>query len=113
MARSETTKTTTTVKYVGKPRGRARENGPHLADLRAFVAECEGLPDDLKVRISNGHMGESGRYDVTIEATWSRDFVDGEPAPEEAVEEEKSTPIPMPSRFFCTCGHPGAGCYCR
>lgn len=61
------TVTTTTVRYWAKPYGRAQENGPHLADLRAFVAACDGLDDGLLVRISNGHMSEGGRYNVEIE----------------------------------------------
>jgi hypothetical protein len=72
VSRIENTQTTTTVRHTAKPSGRARENGPHLGDLRAFVAECEGLPDDVRVRFTDGYMGESGRYDVTIEASWKR-----------------------------------------
>jgi hypothetical protein len=79
VSRIENTQTTTTVRHTAKPYGRARENGPrarengpHLGDLRAFVAECEGLPDDVRVRFTDGYMGESGRYDVTIEASWKR-----------------------------------------
>ena len=60
---------TTTVRHLAKPYGYAQENGPHLADLRAFVTACEGLPDDLRVRIEHGGMGESGRYNVTISVT--------------------------------------------
>lgn len=64
--RRELTKTTITVEHRAEPMGRARENGPHLWDLREFVKVCEGLPDNALVRIRNGHMGESGRHDVTI-----------------------------------------------
>lgn len=67
MARHTSTVRTTTVGVIAKPMGKARENGPHLADLRAFVAECEGLPDSLLVRITDGHLDESGRRNVMIE----------------------------------------------
>jgi hypothetical protein len=72
MSKTEYTQTTTAVRYTAEPMGRNRENPPHLGDLRKFVEECEGLPDSVSVRINKGHMGESGRYDVTIEATWQR-----------------------------------------
>jgi hypothetical protein len=52
------------VTYTAKPLGSDRENGPHLGDLREFVAACDGLPDDLKVRIDEGHLNEGGRRDV-------------------------------------------------
>jgi hypothetical protein len=64
--RREHTSTEVSVTHIAAPLGRERENGPHLTDLRQFVDECEGLPGDLRVSISNGHMGESGRYDVTL-----------------------------------------------
>ena len=67
--RTTSTVETTTVRYFAKPLGQARENGPHLSDLRAFVEACEGLPDDTKVTITKGHMGESGRYDVEFVAS--------------------------------------------
>jgi hypothetical protein len=66
-ARRITTDTTTTwVQYSAVPSGAGRENGPHLGDLRVFVASCEGVPDDVRVDFTNGHMGESGRYNVSI-----------------------------------------------
>ena len=58
--------TTTRVKHVAKPMGISRENGPHLRDLREFVGACDGLPEDIRVDITDGYMSESGRYDVTI-----------------------------------------------
>jgi len=62
-----TTNTTSTrVQQVAKPSGVSRENGPHLGDLREFVDACDGLPEDIRVDITDGYMGESGRYDVTI-----------------------------------------------
>lgn len=64
--RSTITTTTTRVQHVCRPLGRAQENGPHLADLRQFVQACVGLPDDARVQIDDGHLGESGRRDVTI-----------------------------------------------
>lgn len=66
MTRKTTTITETIVRHFAEPMGRERKNGPHLADLRAFVAECEGLPGDLLVRITNGHLDEGGRMRVTI-----------------------------------------------
>jgi hypothetical protein len=56
----------TEVRHIAKPLGSARENGPHLGDLREFVEKCEGLPNDLIVRIDTGHSNESGRRDVVI-----------------------------------------------
>jgi hypothetical protein len=77
--RTTDTTTTTRVQHIAKPTdGSARhrrENGPHLGDLREFVAACEGLPDDVLVRITDGHMDEGGRYDVTLLA------IDSYPAP--------------------------------
>lgn len=70
MSRTTNTIRTTTVRYTADPLGRARENPPHLGDLRAFVAECEGLPDDLPVRITDGHLNESGRHSTLFEAVW-------------------------------------------
>lgn len=68
---------TTTVSHIAKPLAeKGRENGPHLGDLRAFVAACEGLPDSIVVRITVGHMGESGRRDVTLETKWSEGIDD-------------------------------------
>jgi hypothetical protein len=73
MTRGEHTDTTTWVRYTAEPlASKGRENGPHLGDLRRFVAECVGMPDEIVVRISKGHMGESGRYDVTFETSWKR-----------------------------------------
>lgn len=70
MSRGERTVTTTWVRHIAKPLGAGRENGPHLGDLRAFVQECEGLPDSIVVNITSGHLDESGRRDVTFQATW-------------------------------------------
>lgn len=69
MARRTSTVRTTTVLWVAKPSGETRRNGPHLGDLRAFVAECDGLPGDTPVRITEGNLSESGRRDVTFEVT--------------------------------------------
>lgn len=66
---SEITKTVRTVRHIAKPSYKARENPPHLSDLRAFVAACDGLPDDVLVRIDKGQLNESGRHDVTFSAT--------------------------------------------
>jgi len=44
---------------------------PHLRDLRSFVDECEGLPDDILVRIDKGYLGEDGRQNVTISLTYN------------------------------------------
>lgn len=63
---------TTEVRYVARPMGRERESGPHLADLRAFLAECEGLPDDALVRIEPGQLDESARRNVTLSVTIRR-----------------------------------------
>lgn len=65
--RTVSTVTTTTVRYLSKPFGRDRQNPPSLGDLRTFVSECEGLPDDLAVRIDKGHLDEGGRSTVTFE----------------------------------------------
>ena len=71
--RRERTTTTTEVCYVAEPlASKGRENGPHLGDLRAFVDECEGLPDSIVVHITKGSLSESGRRDVTFTATWQR-----------------------------------------
>ena len=40
--RHVSTTTTTTVRHIAKPLGTARENGPHLADLREFAAVVGG-----------------------------------------------------------------------
>ena len=66
MTRRTTSSTSTVVERVCKPLGRERENGLHLVDLRAFVDECEGLPNHLLVRVAQGYMSESGRYDTTL-----------------------------------------------
>jgi hypothetical protein len=82
VSRDERTTTTTWVRYVAEPlASKGRENGPHLGDLRRFVEECEGLPDSIKVHINKGHMGESGRYDVTFETSWQRPPNGAEPTP--------------------------------
>jgi hypothetical protein len=70
VSRSTHTETSTVVIHVAKPLGKERKNGPHLSDLRKFVEDCEGLPDDLLVHITNGYMSEGGRYDVTLKTTW-------------------------------------------
>lgn len=57
------------VTHDAKPLGPDRENGPHLGDLRDFVAACAGLPDHLKVRINDGHLSESGRCTVQFLVT--------------------------------------------
>lgn len=75
MGSREVTKRIRTVSYVARPMGRERENGPHLGDLRAFVAECDGLPDDLLVRIDPGHVHEGGRRDVTFTARQETELV--------------------------------------
>lgn len=67
--RNTSTITTTRVTQFAKPMGTARENGPHLADVREFVAACEGLPDDTLVRIEPGVLGLGGRHTVKITAT--------------------------------------------
>ena len=72
------TVTTTTVRYVAKPYGRKRQNPPCLADLRAFVSSCEGLPDDLTVRIDNGHLDEGGRRNITFEVVQKTPVDDGD-----------------------------------
>lgn len=66
MTRQSLTQTTTVVEHRCAPLGRARENGPHLSDLRTFVEECDGLPGDLWVHVDQGHMNEGGRYVVTL-----------------------------------------------
>lgn len=63
-----TTTRTVTVSVVAKPLGVERENGPHLGDIREFVAECDGLPDDVFVSVDEGTLNESGRRLVTITA---------------------------------------------
>ena len=68
--RTTTSLTTTRVQIVAKPTGISRESGPHLRDLREFVDACDGLPEDILVRISEGHIGEDGRNDVTISLVW-------------------------------------------
>lgn len=61
-----TTTRTTYVQHTAVPMGRERENGPHLRDLREFVAACEGLDDDVLVRINEGHLDEGGRRTVSL-----------------------------------------------
>jgi hypothetical protein len=68
MSRTTSTVRTTTVRVVAKPMGEGRENPPHLADLRRFVDECDGLPDDTVVNIVDGHLNESGRHDTILTA---------------------------------------------
>lgn len=62
--RSTVTTTHTHVRHIAVPLGRDRKNPPHLADLRAFVAACEGLPDEVYVHIDEGHLDSAGRRDV-------------------------------------------------
>lgn len=69
MSRHTTTDQTTTIRWVAKPIGEDRENGPHLADLRAFMSRCAGLPDDTFVHIINGPMNAAGHRDVTFQVT--------------------------------------------
>lgn len=64
---------TIVVRHVAEPLGHGRENGPHLGDLRAFVAACDGLADDVLVRIDNGQLDEGARRRVTFTATVRRD----------------------------------------
>lgn len=62
--RQETAVHETNVRHVAQPlKG---ENGPHLSDLREFVDACDGLPNDLLVRIDQGHLSESGSRNVTF-----------------------------------------------
>lgn len=68
--RTTTTSTVTTVQHIAKPSGRNRQTGPHLADLRAFVEKCDGLPNEVLVHIDHGHVGEDGRCDVKLTATY-------------------------------------------
>jgi hypothetical protein len=63
--------TVTHVSHVASPMGKARENGPHLIDLREFVAACEGLPHDVLVRIDKGYLSESGRKDLTFTVNYT------------------------------------------
>jgi hypothetical protein len=77
--RNTTTVTKTEVWYVAKPFGRNRENPPSLADLRAFVAKAEGLPDDVMVRIESGQLDEGGRRFVTLSCTYTHPAEDGAP----------------------------------
>jgi hypothetical protein len=70
-SRTTTDTRTTRVHHVAKPLGVSRESGPHLRDLRSFVDECEGLPDDILVRIDKGYLGEDGRQNVTISLTYN------------------------------------------
>lgn len=64
---TSTTVTTKRARHHAKP-DRTGENGPHLADLRAFVALCVDLPDEVLVHITDGHLDEGGRRTVTFEA---------------------------------------------
>lgn len=54
------------VRHVAQPMGGNRESGPHLIDLREFVAACAGLPGDLLVHVDQGRMDEGGRRVVTF-----------------------------------------------
>lgn len=74
--RTEAVTATTTVRHRARPMGVARENGPHLGDLRAFVDACDGLPDDLRVSIDRGTVDGAGRYPVTFVAVLSTPVVD-------------------------------------
>lgn len=64
--RRTTTTTETVVRHTARPMGEAQENGPHLGDLREFVARCEGLPDDVLVHVESGQLSEGGRRVVTL-----------------------------------------------
>ena len=66
MSRTSRSETVTVVEVRCEPLGRARENGPHLADLRRFVSECDGLPDEARVSVDMGTLSESGRRTVRI-----------------------------------------------
>ena len=61
------TATETRVRHIAQPLN--NENGPHLGDLRAFVAACEGLDNDLRVHIDYGYLSESGRRNVEFRLT--------------------------------------------
>lgn len=67
--RRESASRTTLVEHIAKPMGRSSENGPHLGDLRAFLAAAEDLPDETKVFIDKSPLSEGGRRDVTFRAT--------------------------------------------
>lgn len=69
--RSDITEDVTYIRTVAKPYGQHRKGyPPSLGDLRAFVAACEGLPDDTTVRIDRQSMGSGSDYaDVILEAT--------------------------------------------
>jgi len=62
--RAEYTMHTIEVTHVAKPEGSKRENPPHLHDLREFVEACDGLPDDMSVKITVGGSDNTGRKDV-------------------------------------------------
>lgn len=68
--RTTNTKTSTVVRLVCTPFGRSRNNPPSLAQLRQFVAECEGLPGDLRVYLEKGLLGEGGRHNYTLTARY-------------------------------------------
>lgn len=68
--RRTSSETKTTVRYFARPTGRGRDNPPNLGHLRAFVDACEGLPDDVHVRINPGKLDEGGRLDVEFSLTY-------------------------------------------
>jgi len=57
---------------IAEPYGPTRENPPHLGDLRAFVALCEGMPDGAQVTITPGTLNEAGRRTTTFLAVYTR-----------------------------------------
>jgi len=69
-SRTTTETTVTRVHHVAKPAFETHENGPHLDDLREFVTACEGLPDEVLVRIDLPRLDEGGRRDVTFEVNY-------------------------------------------
>lgn len=103
---------TITVKHLAKPLGAMQngENGPHLRDLRQFVAACEGLSNDARVRISEGYLSESGRRDVELSVTveapiadynQAADYVNTDDQPSECgypetFDDGKGRPCPQP-----------------
>ena len=89
--RATETSSTTTVRHVARPLGRARESGPHLGDLRRFVQECAGLPDEVLVRVDREQLDESGRSNVTFSATLRAPL-----DPEERAERRSTYPFRAP-----------------
>jgi len=69
--RRTSTTTVTNVRVLAEPLGEARENGPHLQDLRNFVEACEGLPGETLVRITEGPLNGAGRHVVEFGLTYT------------------------------------------